>query len=366
MKGRTMDLTWGPDFEAFASAARDMCSGHQEPTIPGSESRRHPGLWHTLVEMGWLGATGPDDPAAAQLASIAGVFVELGRALAVTPLLEALLAREALMLSDWSGREALSDAIADGGSLVIPVLDSELGADPLWSSGGTLHGTAFLVPFGEQADQFLVRVRHGGEDELWLVPADDGALELEFMPNLADRPLFAVSVEGVSTLSCARVATGESARRLVTRVNQRAAVLRAAEVYGAGCSLLEKTVTYAQERHQFGRPIGQFQAVQYLCTDIAINVHLISVLARQAARCLDQGDQADEAVAVLQLHTARTAQLMVHCAHEVHAGIGFMLESDLHLYTRAAKYWQFVMGRPECHVETVASALVDAVEGNRS
>lgn len=364
-----MELTWGPDFEAFSRAAREMCSRHEVELSPEAESRQHPGLWAKLVEMGWPSASDPrpEQAEAAPLASMAGLFVELGRGLAVTPLVEAVMARELLLLSGLSSDDQTCADIEAGRSLVIPVLTgSPLDAMPQQPrrAAGALQGTALLVPFADRADAFLVHVGGEGQDQLVLLPRTAAGLTVEHLPNIAAHPLFAVCFDGVDPAQGTVVAAGPAAASNVALAQERAAVLRAAELYGAGCSLLDKTVRYAKERRQFGQAIGQFQAVQYLCTDIAVNVHLLSALVRHAARRLDAHERAEAPVAMMRAHAARTAQLMVHCAHEVHAGIGFMLESHLHLHTRMAKYWQFAMGDADRLAHAVVAPLVAASEGH--
>jgi alkylation response protein AidB-like acyl-CoA dehydrogenase len=116
-------------------------------------------------------------------------------------------------------------------------------------------------------------------------------------------------------------------------------------------------VAYAHERKQFGRPIGQFQAVQYLCTDIAIATHLTDLFVRQAAWRLDQGRPARREVALAKGYASRAAQEIVHRAHEVHAGVAFMLETDVQLFTRRAKHWELDLGDARFHDETVVASL---------
>jgi alkylation response protein AidB-like acyl-CoA dehydrogenase len=142
---------------------------------------------------------------------------------------------------------------------------------------------------------------------------------------------------------------------------ERATVLRCAEIVGAGERVLEMSVDYAQHRKQFGRPIGQFQAVQYLCSDIAIATHLTALLAFQAAWLIDQGHASARDVAMAKSYGSRAAQEIVHRGHEVHAGVGFMMEADLQLYTRRAKHWEFDLGDARYHDEVVASALEQTV-----
>jgi alkylation response protein AidB-like acyl-CoA dehydrogenase len=144
---------------------------------------------------------------------------------------------------------------------------------------------------------------------------------------------------------------------LLTPVLQRATVLRCAEIVGAGERVLELAVGYANDRRQFGRQIGQYQAVQYLCTDIAIDLHLGTLFLRQAAWQIDQGMDATRAVAMAKAQASVAAAHMVRQAHEVFAGAGFMLETDLQLYTRRAKHWELDLGDAPYHRAAIGSLL---------
>jgi alkylation response protein AidB-like acyl-CoA dehydrogenase len=140
-------------------------------------------------------------------------------------------------------------------------------------------------------------------------------------------------------------------------VMARAQVLQCAEIVGAGEAILDLAVGYAKDRVQFGRPIGQYQAVQYLCSDIAIDMHLSSLLSREAAWLIDEGKPSTKEVSMAKASASKAAQHMVHQAHEVHAGAAFMLEHDLQLYSRRAKHWEFNLGNQTFHEEQIAQAL---------
>jgi alkylation response protein AidB-like acyl-CoA dehydrogenase len=140
-------------------------------------------------------------------------------------------------------------------------------------------------------------------------------------------------------------------------VLDRATALQCAEIVGAGDRVLEIAVQYAKDRQQFGQPIGRFQAVQYLCSDIAIAVHLASLLARQAAWRIDAGLPHRREVSLAKAHASEAAQLMVRQAQEVLAGHAFMLENDLQLFTRRAKHWEFNLGDARWHRDAAVTAI---------
>lgn len=226
--------------------------------------------------------------------------------------------------------------------------------------GFRLDGVKLLVPFANSADLLLAAARTGpdpGDITLFLVGADRAGLSLEPMPNIAGYPLYAATFSAVDVPEDAVVGPVGGGWSLLRPGIERATVLRCAEIVGAGERVLEMSVGYAGQRQQFGQPIGQFQAVQYLCTDIAIATHLTSLLTRQAAWLLDQGEPAGREVSMAKAYGSRAAQQIVHRGHEVHAGVAFMLEADLQLHTRRAKHWELDLGDARYHDELIARTL---------
>jgi alkylation response protein AidB-like acyl-CoA dehydrogenase len=144
---------------------------------------------------------------------------------------------------------------------------------------------------------------------------------------------------------------------LLEPVLDRAAVLRAAQIQGAAERLLELSVDYAEHRSQFGEAIGRYQSVQYLCSDVAINSHLTSLMVRYAAGLLDAGLPAAKAVSEAKAQASLTARLAPERAHAVHAGIAFILDFDVQLFTRRCRHWELDIGDERYHRERIADAL---------
>jgi len=175
--------------------------------------------------------------------------------------------------------------------------------------------------------------------------------------NLAGLALCSVELRGVAVDRDDIVGAVGDGGPLLASALARGAVLRAAEIAGAGERMLDLAVDYAQQRTQFGVAVGSFQAVQYLCTDVAIDAHLAGLLARRAAWLLDTGQPSARAVASAKLHASRAAAHMAQAAHEVFAGLAYMTEHDLHLLTRHAKHGEFDFGDARHHAEQLAAAV---------
>jgi alkylation response protein AidB-like acyl-CoA dehydrogenase len=137
----------------------------------------------------------------------------------------------------------------------------------------------------------------------------------------------------------------------------KAAVLQTATVVGSARTVLDMTNQYAKDREQFGNPIGRYQAVQYLVSDILIDMHRADLLATQAAFRIDAGLPYEREAAIAIAFGKRAAAHLHRQAHEVHAGIAFILEHDLTLHSRRAKYWENNLGDARYYQEVLASAM---------
>lgn len=351
-----MELAWGEDFAALAEVSKSVFARYS-PLDDRSNDVPVADQIAQFAELGWLQLGDPSgaDDDSPSLGTIAGIFVEMGRSLAGTPLLDLTIARDAALVIGTEQSAGVAERIGNGRSVVIPVFPSADWGSAVSYENGTLNGVALAVGYADHADSFLV---HAGGGESVVVGIDSSsAIGLEAMPNMGGHPIFAVTFDGVPVSDAAVLARGGDADRAVHVAEQRGAVLRAAQVYGAGLRLLDITVRYAQERNQFGGPIGRFQAVQYLCTDIAIAAQLTSAHARSAAGAIDAGIDPQPHIGLMRKQAAKAALQIVHSAHEVHAGIGYMVESNVHLFTDAAKRWQYDFGSAARNDAEIVSAL---------
>jgi len=349
-----VDLAWGEDFAVLADVSKSVFERYS-PLEDRTNTVSFADQVAQFVDLGWLRLADPTgaDPDSATLATVAAVFVEMGRALARTPLLDLTMARDAVLLTGDARAADLADRIGDGASIVLPVFPSRDWGSTVTFENETLNGIALAVGYADRADQFLVHADGPGSVLVVVTPSPE--TRVEPMPNIGDHPMFAVTFDEAPV--DAVLAHGADADRAVDTAEQRAAVLRSAQVYGAGLRLLDMTVLYAQQRHQFGGPIGRFQAVQYLCTDLAIAAHLTSVHARSAAAALDRGIDPHPHIGLMRRQASKAALEIVHSAHEVHAGIGYMVESNVHLFTSAAKRWQYDFGSEAANNAQIVSAL---------
>ena len=154
------------------------------------------------------------------------------------------------------------------------------------------------------------------------------------MPNIAGSALYAVTLDDVAASPDSVVGPLDGGWTALSAATTKAAVLQTATIVGAAQAVLAMTNQYAKDREQFGGPIGRYQAVQYLVSDILIDMHRADLLAKQAAFRIDAGKPYDREAAMAIAFGKQASAHLHRQAHEVHAGVAFIIEHDLTLYSR--------------------------------
>ena len=270
--------------------------------------------WDEIVELGWPGI------AEFGTLELAVVAEELGYSLAPSPL-----------ASTWAA------------SLLHPGLEGR-GTVAMWGdvdvSDGRLTGEKIAVPNADVADEIVVTAG----DRLFAV--SDAAIEPADALD-STRPLFTVRLDGTR---------GEE---LEPRPWAPVYVAAAAEAVGVAARVTEMTVAYAKERKQFGRPIGSYQAVSHACAQMFLETEGARNVVLWAAWALDHDPEA----AALATHAAKAyasdaAVNVCRSSMQVHGGIGFTWEHDLHLFLKRAEANAHAYGDAGWHREQVASLLL--------
>jgi alkylation response protein AidB-like acyl-CoA dehydrogenase len=224
--------------------------------------------------------------------------------------------------------------------------------------GYRLTGSAAYVHGGRTADVLLVAARSDAGLVHLLVPAGSAGIAAHDIAGLDLTRRFAeLTFDDVAAPASAAVGVaGDDA--LLARALDVAIVLQAAEAVGAGDYLLSETVQYAKDRVQFGRPIGSFQAIKHRLADLHISVEAMRAATHYAALALaDDRPDRDEAVAVAGSFVVDAQAHLAGEALQLHGGIGFTWEHDVHLFIRRAKVDQVLYGEPELHRERLCRVV---------
>jgi alkylation response protein AidB-like acyl-CoA dehydrogenase len=294
------------------------------------------------------------------------VLEEMGRRLLPAPFLATVLAASLLQESGdedacarWLPAIAAGDlvatlAVAEPGA-EWPVEDTATSAAPDGSQW-RLTGTKEFVLDGSAAALLLVTARTGDSLGLFAVDATAAGVTRTVLPVLDQtRPLALVSL---ASAPAERVSVAGSTAALLHRARDIAAVALAAEQVGGAQACLDMAVSYAQTRVQFDRPIGSFQAVKHKCADMFVDVESSRALVQYAAWCVASGDEDLPLIASATRSWVNEAYF--RCAAQnlqIHGGIGYTWEHDVHLYLKRATSSQLLLGSSQDHRERVASLI---------
>ncbi|MGH9113716.1 MAG: acyl-CoA dehydrogenase family protein [Acidimicrobiales bacterium] len=326
-------------------------------------------LWRCLADLGWPALTVPE--AAGGLGrgfvELAVVLEELGRVVAPGPYLATTTQflpaiREAGtpdQAERWMGTVARGEvsgtlALAEGTSWdATSVRATARRVGPDW----VLRGTKRHVLSGTQVDEVVVAVRRADDDRLALavVPAHD--LDIEATGSLdASRPLATIRLDGVRVPDDRLLGhAGTPVGGAVARTLQEATAGLAVDTVGACQALLDMTLAYAKVREQFGRPIGSFQALKHRFADMLVALEKARVTAHFAALTIAEDDpRRPLAVSMAKAAAGDCQRLVAASAVQLHGGIGFTWEHDVHLWVKRATTGGLLFGTSSDHRRMVA------------
>ena len=345
------------------------------------------GVWRQAGEqLGLQGIAIPEEYGGAgfSFAEQAIVLEELGAALYGGPYLaSAVLATTALLASpDEDARKTYLPGIASGDTIATLAFTEEDGSwepdairltatatsrrdDPPnppspaqddSGDGWQLDGRKSFVLDGHTANLILVVARTGDALSLFAVPAEASGLTRTALPTLDQtRKLARLDFAAVPATLIGSVGDGQA---VLSRTLDVAAIAQAAEQLGGAQRALDMAVEYAKVRHQFGRPIGSFQAIKHRCADLLLEVESLRSAVQYAAAAV--AEDSAEVPVVAALVKAYASDVYFHVAAEniqIHGGIGFTWEHDAHLYFKRAKASELFLGDASYHREHLASRI---------
>jgi alkylation response protein AidB-like acyl-CoA dehydrogenase len=366
-----MQLAFTEEQEELRRAARAFLADHSSServrAAMASDAGFDADTWKRIgAELGWTAVAIPEAHGGAGLSfvELVALLEEMGEALLCAPFFSSVcLAAPALLAAGDSApaREWLP-AIAEGRAVATVVADAHrCGAAAIEaraaSGGFFLAGESPLVLDGHAADLLVVAAREeGGGLALFALPAETRGVERARLATMDQTRRFArVTLRDVPVSSDARIG-GEAA---LFRAFDLACVALAAEQVGGAQRCLDLAVAYARQRVQFGRPIGSFQAIKHACADMMVAVESSRSAAYWAA-CVAAEGGADLAAAA-SLAKAWSSESYFRCAADalqIHGGVGFTWEYDVHLHLKRARSMEAFLGTPAWHRERVAASML--------
>jgi alkylation response protein AidB-like acyl-CoA dehydrogenase len=336
-----------------------------------------PELWGKLAEQGWLGLVFPEahDGMGLGFVDLTVLMEEMGRAVVPGPYFSTVLLGGLAIVeagSEAQKKEWLPKIAGGHKRVTLAWMEPSamLGAagvtlEAKGAGGGyTLTGTKLFVPDAHTADAIVVAARTGADkgDEgvsLFLVPRDARGVEVKLLPTMDQtRKLCEVTLSGVSLGADALVGGAGTGWAPLARVLDRACVALCAEMCGGAQKVLDMTVEYAKIRQAFGKPIGSYQGVKHKAADMLVEVENSKSITYYAAWAMDE-DSAEGplAVSMAKAYVSDAYRRVSAAGIQLHGGIGFTWEHDLHLYFKRAKGSEFTFGDATYHRERVAQLV---------
>jgi alkylation response protein AidB-like acyl-CoA dehydrogenase len=369
-----VDFGFSSEQEQLRGVAREFLRAETPVSFARSMMDDRRGLpdatWRKLAELGWLGLIVPEALGGSGLGTLELVIVaeEMGAVVFPGPYFSTVClgAQAILAAATAEQKQARLGALAAGRHRTTLAVAEETGSwdtvalEARESSGGfVLSGVKLFVPDARSSDSIVVVVRLGTGIGFFDIAASTPGLRVSPMTTVdATRKLDAVELDGVQVAGDSVLAHRALEPSVLDGVIDRAKVALAAEMCGAAAATLDMSVDYAKIRKQFDRPIGTFQAIQHKLADMKVSLENARSLVYYAAWALDSGAaDARLAAAMAKAYASDACSRIAGDAIQVHGGIGFTWEHDLHLYFKRVKAGELTFGDAAHNRELVAKLL---------
>ncbi|MBA4164265.1 MAG: acyl-CoA dehydrogenase [Erythrobacter sp.] len=329
-------------------------------------------LWKQFAEMGFTGIlVGEEDGGMGMGHVEAGIVLEeIGRNLTPSPFLtSAVVAATALGGASAELRGRYLPGLLSGDSVFAVAIDEGLKHRPeriacraeKAGNGFRLSGNKDFVIHGASADMLVVAARTSGADDdregitLFAVPRDAAGMSHDAVRLVDSSVATHTRFDGVELDGDAVIGEVDGGREVLNRMLMAGRVGAAAEGVGVARGAMDMTVDYLRQRKQFGKLIGEFQALQHRAAHLYSEVEIARAVVIKTQQLLDEGsEKADLMSSVAKAKVARAAGLSVREAVQMHGGIGMTDEYDVGLYMKRDRALQEFMGDAWYHAGRVA------------
>jgi alkylation response protein AidB-like acyl-CoA dehydrogenase len=379
----TKDFGFGPDEQLVRDQARkflrdnfgidrlrklvaaDHHAAYESDVQPAAFDRD---LWRQMVELGWTGLAVPEAAGGVgmKMIAVATLAEEMGRVALPSPLTATLIAT---MVLREANAKAWLERIAGGETATLAVTnadgsweadDTDVTATPA-GDGVTLDGAAAFVQDARKAGWFVVSAKALDGVGLYVVPADAPGLTVtpERIVDLT-RDQATLTFKGVRVDAGGVVAPAGRGAAVLEAAVPAILTIVAADLCGAAEWQLQTTNEYARTRVQFDKPIGFFQAVKHPIVNMMLAVDRARSLTYAAACAIDH--EPSDKLRLARMAKAAASDAAAFCSDrsiQLHGGIGFTWECDVHLYFKRQKHNQLLYGDAPYQRAKLA-ALLDA------
>ena len=331
-------------------------------------------LWNKMAELGWTGLIYPEEYGGAGLSIVDLVVVleEMGKASVPGPFFSSTCLGGLVILeagNDAQKQKYLPDIAAGKTKATLAFLEE----NARWDEKGvnikarkgkknySLSGVKLFVPDAHTADVIVCAVRTADGLSLFVVDRQQAGVNTRLLKTMDQtRKLCEVTFDKVQITPDAVLGTAGQASEPLRRIIDRSKVALCAEMCGGAQKVLDMTVEYAKIREQFGRPIGSFQAIQHKCANMLVQVESAKSATYYAAWAVSNNvPEAPLAAAMAKAYCSDAFRQVTAEGIQVHGGIGFTWEHDMHIYFKRAKGSEVTFGDATWNRELVAQYTLD-------
>jgi len=381
-----MDFGFSEEQDMLRESAREFLAGECPMTYVRQMMEDQRGFsdkqWRKMAELGWTGLVVPEEFGGAGLSMVDMVVVleEMGKVVMPGPFFaSAVLGGLAIALggtAEQKGRYLAALAAGEKRATLAQVEESgrwDAAGIALQArrDGGEFHlkGTKLFVHDAHNADVLVVPARTSGDGEsgvtLFLVFRTRAGVSARVLKTMDQtRKLCEVEIDvrvGVESV----LGEVDGGWPLLDRLVDRAKVALCAEMCGGAQRVLDMSVEYAKIREQFGKPIGSFQAIQHKCADMMVKVESAKSATYYAAWAVaNDVPEAHLAACMAKAYCSDAYREVAGEGIQIHGGIGFTWEHDMHLYFKRAKGSEVTFGDATWNRELVAQVVLDHPESS--
>ena len=329
-------------------------------------------LWKEMAELGFTGILVSEEDGGLGMGHVeAGIVLEeIGRNLTPSPFLtSSVLAATALGEASEELRGRYLPGLVAGDSVFAVAIDEGAKHRPeriackaeKSGNGFKLSGKKDFVVQGASSDMIIVAARTSGNDAdedgitLFAVPKDAAGMSHDAVRLVDSSMATHTTFDNVELDGGAVIGEVDGGREVLNKILNAGRVGSAAEGVGVARGAMDMTVDYLKQRKQFGKLIGEFQALQHRAAHLYSEVEIARAAVIKAQQLLDGGsEKADLMVSVAKAKVAKTAGLAVREGVQMHGGIGMTDEYDIGLYMKRDRALQEFLGDAYYHTNRVA------------
>jgi alkylation response protein AidB-like acyl-CoA dehydrogenase len=375
-----MNFDFNDEQKMFKQGARDFfekeCPKSLVRQMAADEKGHPPELWKKMAQLGWLGLVFPEKygGSGGNMIDLVALEEEMGRACLPGAFFSTVLLGGLFILNSGNEEQKkdLLTKVAKG-EIILTLALTELSGSYAASAVETtavsdkeeyiINGTKLYIPDAHIADYIIciTRTKKGTNPEdgitAFLVDRKSDGVSCTLLKTIAGDKLCEVVFDKVKVSKKNIIGKLDQAWGPLAQTLQQATVARCAESVGGAQKVLEMSADHTKQRIVFDRPLGSFPVIQHYIANMIMDIDGSRFLTYEAAWRLSEKMPCAKEIAMAKAWTSEAYRRVTANGHEIYGGIGFTVESDMHLYFRRAKAWEVTFGDGNIQREELAKEL---------